>query len=47
MYLISDLNENIYIKILKEYSLLKDHYNESLVLKLLKNLYSLKQLKHI
>ena len=42
MYLVSDLNENIYMKILKEYSLLKDHYDKSLVLRLLKSLYSLK-----
>ena len=47
MYLVSDLNKNIYMKILKEYSLLKDYYDESLMLRLLKNLYSLKQLEHI
>ena len=47
MYLVSDLNKNIYIKILKEYNLLKDHCDESLVLRLLKSLYSLKQSEYI
>ena len=47
VYLADNLNENIYIKILKEYSLLKDHYDELLMLRLLKSLYSLKQLEHI
>ena len=42
IYLVSNLNENIYMKILKEYKLLKDHQDESSVLRLLKNLYSLK-----
>ena len=42
-YLTSDLNKNIYMKILKEYNLLKDHCSKSLTLRLLKNLYSLKQ----
>ena len=46
-YLADDLNKNIYMKILKEYSLSKDYYNRSSVLRLLKSLYSLKQLKHI
>ena len=41
-YLVSDLNKNIYIEILKEYNLLKDHCDELLTLRLLKNLYSLK-----
>ena len=43
MYLADDLNKNIYIEILKEYSLLKDHHDKLLALRLLKNLYSLKQ----
>ena len=47
IYLADDLNKNIYIKILKEYNLLKDHYDESSALRLLKNLYSLKQLEYI
>ena len=46
-YLVSDLNKNIYMKILKEYSLLKDYYNRLSVLRLLKSLYSLKQLEYI
>ena len=46
-YLISNLNENIYMKIFKEYNLLKDHYDKLSVLRLLKSLYSLKQLKYI
>ena len=41
-YLADNLNKNIYMKILKEYSLLKDHHGESLMLRLLKSLYSLK-----
>ena len=47
IYLANDLNKNIYIKIFKEYNLLKDHCNELLVLKLLKSLYNLKQLEYI
>ena len=47
IYLVSDLNKNIYMKILKEYSLLKDHHDESSVLRLLKNLYDLKQSEYI
>ena len=47
MYLVSDLNENIYIKIFKEYSLLKDHCDKLPVLRLLKSLYSLKQSEYI
>ena len=43
MYLVSDLNKNIYMKILKEYNLLKDYHSRLLTLRLLKNLYSLKQ----
>ena len=35
------------MKILKEYSLSKDHCDKSLILKLLKNLYSLKQSEYI
>ena len=35
------------MKILKEYSLLKDHHDKSLVLRLLKSLYNLKQLEYI
>ena len=46
-YLVSNLNKNIYIKILKEYSLLKDHYDKSSALRLLKSLYSLKQSEYI
>ena len=46
-YLTDDLNENIYIKILKEYNLLKDHCDKSPALRLLKNLYNLKQLECI
>ena len=47
MYLADDLNEDIYMKILKEYSLSKDHCGESPALRLLKSLYSLKQSEHI
>ena len=47
MYLANNLNENIYIEILKEYSFLKDHYNKSVTLRLLKSLYSLKQSEYI
>ena len=47
MYLVSDLNENIYMKILKEYNLLKDYHDKLLILRLLKSLYNLKQLEHI
>ena len=47
MYLVSNLNKNIYMKILKEYNLLKDYCDELLTLRVLKNLYSLKQLKCI
>ena len=47
VYLTNDLNKNIYMKILKEYNLLKDHYDKLLTLRLLKNLYSLKQSEHI
>ena len=43
VYLASDLNKNIYMKIFKEYSLLKDHCDRLPVLRLLKNLYNLKQ----
>ena len=46
-YLTNNLNKNIYMKILKEYNLSKDHYDKSPVLRLLKNLYSLKQLEYI
>ena len=46
-YLVCNLNENIYMKILKEYNFLKDHYDKLLALRLLKNLYSLKQLECI
>ena len=46
-YLINNLNKNIYIKILKEYNLLKDYHDKSSALKLLKNLYSLKQSEYI
>ena len=42
-YLVSDLNENIYMKILKEYNLSKGHCDKSPALRLLKNLYDLKQ----
>ena len=42
MYLADNLNKNIYMKIFKEYSLLKNHYDESPVLRLLKSLYNLK-----
>ena len=35
------------MKILKEYNLLKDHHDKLLALRLLKNLYSLKQSEHI
>ena len=41
-YLADDLNKNIYMKTLKEYNLLKDYYDRSLILRLLKNLYDLK-----
>ena len=41
-YLADNLNKNIYMKIFKEYSLSKDHCSKSLVLRLLKSLYSLK-----
>ena len=47
MYLADNLNKNIYMKILKEYNLLKDYCDELSVLRLLKSLYSLKQLKYI
>ena len=47
MYLVSNLNKNIYMKILKEYNLSKDHYNRLSVLRLLKSLYDLKQSEHI
>ena len=47
IYLISDLNKNIYMKIFKEYNLLKDYYNKLSILRLLKSLYSLKQSEHI
>ena len=43
IYFISNLNKNIYIKIFKKYSLSKNSHSKSLVLKLLKNLYNLKQ----
>ena len=42
VYLADNLNENIYMKIFKEYNLLKDHCDESPALRLLKNLYNLK-----
>ena len=35
------------MKILKEYNLSKDHCDKSSALRLLKSLYSLKQLEHI
>ena len=47
MYLVSNLNKNIYMKILKEYSLLKDYHDKLSVLRLLKSLYSLKQSEYI
>ena len=46
-YLANDLNKNIYMKILKEYNLLKDYHDKLLMLRLLKNLYNLKQLECI
>ena len=46
-YLANDLNEDIYIKILKEYNLSKDHCSKSPALRLLKSLYDLKQSEHI
>ena len=46
-YLANNLNKNIYMKILKEYNLLKDHCNKLLTLRLLKSLYSLKQSEYI
>ena len=42
-YLTDDLNKDIYMKILKEYNLSKDHCDKLLTLRLLKNLYVLKQ----
>ena len=45
VYLTNNLNENIYMKIFKEYSLLKNYCDKSLVLRLLKSLYNLKQLE--
>ena len=47
MYLTNNLNKNIYMKILKEYNLLKDYYDKLSALRLLKSLYSLKQLECI
>ena len=47
IYLVNNLNKNIYLKILKEYYLLKDHCDKLSALRLLKNLYSLKQSEHI
>ena len=41
-YLVSNLNKNICMKILKEYNLLRDYYDKLSALRLLKNLYSLK-----
>ena len=41
-YLANNLNEDIYMKILKEYNLSKDHHGKSLTLRLLKSLYNLK-----
>ena len=46
-YLADDLNKNINIKIFKEYNLLKDCHDKSSALRLLKCLYSLKQLDYI
>ena len=47
VYLTDNLNENIYMKILKEYSLLKDYHDRLLMLRLLKSLYDLKQSEYI
>ena len=41
-YLTNNLNKNIYIKILKEYNLSKDHHDKLSALRLLKSLYNLK-----
>ena len=46
-YLADNLNKNIYMKILKEYNLSKDYCDKLLALRLLKSLYSLKQLEYI
>ena len=43
IYLTDNLNKNIYMKIFKEYNLLKDYCDKLLILRLLKSLYSLKQ----
>ena len=45
IYLVNNLNKNIYIEMFKKYSLLKNYYNKLLILKLLKTLYNLKQLE--